>query len=174
MPKSKQQKRDILNVLSEKVKGAKAVVFAKFTGLEVKDNEELRRSLRAENSEYCVAKKTLLDIAFKDAKIEGLNIKGLDGQIAAVFGFNDEVAPAKIVAEFKKTHDAKIAFLGGILENRFIDAAQVTALANVPSRQELYAKLVGTLNAPVSNFVGALKGNLRNVVGVLNAISEKK
>ncbi len=176
MPKSKIQKQDILANLTEKVKKSKSVVFAGFNALGVKDNEALRAKLRAENSEYYVAKKTLLNRAFKDSNIEGLNARGFDGKIATIFSYEDEVAPAKILGEFRKDKEKadKIFFLGGILENKLISKEQVEALSQLPSKQELYAKLVGSMNAPVSGFVNALAGNLRNIVGVLKAISEKK
>ncbi len=176
MPKSKIQKQDILTSLTEKVKKSKSVVFAGFNAFGVKDNEALRAKLRAENSEYYVAKKTLLNRAFKDSNIEGLNTRGFDGKIATIFSYEDEVAPAKILGEFRKDKEKadKIFFIGGILENKLISKEQVEALAKLPSKQELYAKLVGSMNAPVSGFVNALAGNLRNIVGVLKAISEKK
>lgn len=174
MPKTKEQKRTILRELGDKVAKAKSVVFAKYSGLTVKENEDLRNKLRAEDSEYYVAKKTLFNLAFKDKAIEGLDIKKLDGQVAAVFGYTDEVAPAKIVDQFKKDKEGKIEFVGGILENKFIDAAGISSLAKLPSKQELYAKIVGSINAPVSGFVNVLAGNLRNFVQVLKAVSEKK
>lgn len=176
MPKSKIQKQDILASLTEKVKKSKSVVFAGFNAFGVKDNEALRAKLRAENSEYYVAKKTLLNRAFKDSNIEGLNARGFDGKIATIFSYEDEVAPAKILGEFRKDKEKadKIFFLGGILENKLISKEQVEALSQLPSKQELYAKLVGSMNAPVSGFVNVLAGNLRNLVGVLKAISEKK
>lgn len=174
MPKTKEQKRDILHNIAEKIGQAKSIVFTEFNALGVKDNEELRKELKKENSEYFVAKKTLLDLAFKDQNIENLNIRDFDGKIAAIFGFQDEVGPAKIVDNFKKTHEGKINFAGGILENKFISAKEVEALAKLPSKQELYAKLVGSLNAPVSGFVNVLAGNLRGFVRVLKAIEEKK
>ena len=68
----------------------------------------------------------------------------------------------------------KIDFLGGILENKFINATQVADLAKLPSKQELYAKIVGSINAPVSGFVNALAGNLKNLVYALSAIKDKK
>jgi len=178
MPKTKGQKQAIIKALSEKIDNSKSVVFAQFEALKVKDNEELRKKLKAEDSEYYVAKKTLFDIAFAKQNIEGLNPKELEGKVAAVFGYNDEVAPAKIVDTFRKGLDddsnTKIEFLGGILEGKFISADEVVSLAKLPSREELYAKMVGSLNAPVSGFVNALAGNLRNLVHVLKAIEEKK
>jgi len=176
MPKSREQKKEILRDLNEKVSKAKSVVFTKFSRLTVKENENLRKELRKENSEYYVAKKTLINLAFKDSKIDGVDTRGFEGQIAAVFGYKDEVAPAKVVDKFKKSMEdkEKIIFLGGILENNYIDAEKVKALAVLPSKEELYAKLVGTLNAPISGFVNAMAGNLKNLVYVLKAIETKK
>lgn len=173
MPKTRHQKRQILDDLSVKVEAAKSIVFAKISGLEVKDNEVLRKRLKAEKGEFLVAKKTLINLALKD-KAENLDVKQLDGQIAAIFGYEDEVTPAKILDKFKKEHEGKIDFAGGILENKFINASQVADLAKLPSKQELYAKLVGSINAPVSGFVNVLAGNIRNFVQVLKAIEEKK
>lgn len=176
MPKNKQQKQDILTTLSEKIKKSKSVVFAGFNTLGVKDNEDLRSKLLAENSEYYVAKKTLLNRAFKDSKIEGLDTRQFEGKLATIFSYEDEVAPAKIIGEFKKDKEKsdKIFFLGGILENKLLSREQVEALSQLPSKPELYAKMVGSLNAPISGFVNVLAGNLRGLVGVLKAISEKK
>lgn len=174
MAKTKEQKKEIIKNLKDKIKESKSIVFTNFKGLGVKENEDLRNKLKAENSEYFVVKKTLMDLAFKDSKIAGLTPKDLEGQIAAVFGYGDEVAPARIVDEFKKDHEDKIDFLGGILEDKFITAQEVSDLAKIPSRNELYAKIVGSINAPVSGFVNALAGNLRNLVYVLKAVEEKK
>ncbi len=176
MPKNKLQKQEILSTLTEKIKKSKSVVFAGFNAFGVKDNEDLRAKLRAENSEYYVAKKTLLNRAFKDSNIENLNTRGFEGKIAAIFSYEDEVAPAKVLGEFRKDKEKmeKIFFLGGILENKLLSREQVEALSQLPSKHELYAKMVGSLNAPISGFVNVLGGNLRNLVGVLKAVSEKK
>ncbi len=174
MAKTKEQKGVILRDLEKKIEKANSVVFAKFGPLTVKENEDLRNKLREENSEFYVSKKTLLGIAFKDKKIENLDIKNFEGRIAAIFGYEDEVAPAKVVDNFRKDHEEKIDFICGVLENKYIDGASVGALAKLPSKQELYAKMVGSLNAPVSGFVNALAGNVRGLVNVLKAIEEKK
>jgi len=174
MPKTREQKTEILSELADKVSRAKSIVFTKFEKLNVSENEDLRRRLKAEGSEYCVAKKTLLGMTLKKSHPE-IEVNGLDGKVAAIFGFKDEVAPAKVVDEFKKgLEEEKIFFLGGILENKFISKEEVESLAKLPSKQELYAKLVGSLNAPVSGFVNVLAGNLRGLVVALKAIGEKK
>ena len=176
MPKTKEQKRTILHELQDKISRAKSIIFTKYNALTVKDNEELRVKLRAENNEYFVAKKTLFSLALKDKAIHGLDIKKFEGRLAAIFGYDDEVSPAKIVGEFKKDKEKaeKIEFVGGILENKFIDATEVANLATLPSKQALYAKIVGSINAPVSGFVNALAGNIRNFINVLKAVEEKK
>lgn len=174
MAKTKGQKKAILDGLVEKISRSKSVVFAKFDALGVKENEELREKLREEGSEYQVAKKTLLELAFRDQKIEGLNPREFEGRVAAIFGYEDEVSPAKVLNDFKKNHEDKIDFVGGVLEGKFLATEEVAALAKLPSKQELYAKLVGSLNAPVSGFVNVLAGNLRGLVTVLKAIEEKK
>jgi large subunit ribosomal protein L10 len=174
MPKTKAQKQVILEGLGEKVKSAKSVVFARFDKLLVKENEDLRHRLKAEGGEYYVAKKTLLNLAFKENGQE-VDFKAMDGQVAAIFGYKDEVAPAKVVDTFRKeAEEPKIFFLGGILENKFISKEMVESLAKLPSKKELYGKLVGSLNAPVSGFVNVLAGNLRGLVTCLKAIGEKK
>jgi len=174
MPKSKIQKQEILRNLTERIKKSKSIVFTGFNALGVHDNEELRDKLRQENGEYYVAKKTLLERALKEQGIENLDTKTLDGKLAVIFSYNDEVSPAKVVDNFRKDKEDKIFFLGGILEGKLLSKTEVEALAKLPSKQELLSRLVGSLNAPVSGFVNVLAGNLRGLVTVLKAIEEKK
>jgi large subunit ribosomal protein L10 len=174
MPKSKLQKQEITRDMIAKIGRAKSIVFASFNALTVKDNEELRLKLRAENSEYYVAKKTLLNLAMKEGNFADFNVKNLSGKVAAVFSYEDEVAPAKIVHAFRKDREDKIFFVGGILENRFISKAEVESLALLPSKTQLYGQLVGSLNAPISGFVNVLAGNLRGLATVLQAIADQK
>jgi len=174
MPKTKEQKKEIFRNLIAKLDKSKSTIFVNFKGLGVKENEELRNKLREEKNEYYVAKKTLIDLAVKESGIKNMNTREFNGQVAAVFGYEDEVSPAKIIDEFNKKIENKLEFVGGILEGEFINDSKVYELAKLPSKQELYAKVVGSLNAPISGFVNALSGNLRNFVYVLKAIEEKK
>ncbi len=175
MPKNKIQKQEIFRDLNERIKKSKSIVFAGFDTLGVKDNEDLRSKLREENSEYYVAKKTLLNMALKENKLE-IDESALEGKVAAIFSYEDEVASAKIVGNFLKDKEKseKIVFLGGILDGKFLNKTEVEALSKLPSKQELYAKMVGSMNAPLSGFVNVLAGNLRGLVVALKAISEKK
>lgn len=173
MPKTKQQKQEISRDIQVRLAKAKSVVFSSFSGLTVKDNEALRSELIKEQSEYYAAKKTLLGRVLKEAGIE-VDTRSLEGQVAITFGYADEVAPAKILAKFIKDSDGRIKFLGGILDGKFVGANSIIELATLPSKEELYAKVVGSINAPVSGFVNVLAGNLRSLVHVLSAIQETK
>lgn len=175
MPKTKIQKQVIFRDLSEKIKRSKSIVFAGFNAFGVKDNENLRDQLGKENGEYYVAKKTLLSLALKENKIE-IDTKKLDGKVAAVFSYEDEVASAKVLGNFRgdKEKADKIFFLGGVLDGKFLSKEEVEALSKLPSKTELYGRLVGSLNAPISGFVNVMAGNLRGLVTVLKAIGDKK
>jgi large subunit ribosomal protein L10 len=176
MPKTKLQKQETFRDLVEKMKKANSIVFASYNALTVKDNEALRQELRKENAEYFVAKKTLMNLAFKDQGLEGANAREFDGKVATIFAYGDQVAPAKVLFNFKKDKDKaeKIQFVGGFLDGRFITKSEVEALSQLPGRQELYAKMLGSLNAPVSGFVNVLGGNLRGLVTALKAIADAK
>ena len=175
MPKTKQQKEIILRDLDAKLAQSKAVVFASFNNLTVRDTEELRGQLLEEQGEFLAIKKTLLGRALNNIQLtEQPNVREFDGQVAIVFAYGDQVLPAKLLQKFQKTHEDKIAFLGGILDGQFLSAADVQSLANLPSTLELQARLVGALNAPVSGFVNVLAGNLRGLVTVLQAVADQK
>ena len=148
------------------------MVFSNFQGLKVSEAEELRKNCRKENVEVLAAKKTLLKRACDEAGLTGVDLSVFKGGVATFFGV-DEVSPAKIVSTFAKTHEV-LAVFGGLLEGNYIDVAGVKGLSTLPSKQELLAKLVGTLNGPVSGLVNVLAGNLRNLVGVLNNIQKTK
>jgi len=175
MPKTKQQKQTILRDLESKLADAKSIIFASFNALNVKDNEELRSQLIGEQAEFLAVKKTLLHHSLSSLNLsQQPDIKNFDGQVAAIFAYGDQIAPAKIIKKFQKDHEDKIVFLGGILDGQLLNSTDVQSLANLPSKLELQARLVGTLNAPVSGFVNVLAGNLRGLVTVLKAVADQK
>jgi len=174
MPKNKIQKGEIFRDLNEKIKKSKSLVFAGFNAFGVKDNENLRDKLREAGGEYYVIKKTLMNLALKKNNLD-INVKDFDGKVAVIFSYEDEVAPAKILGNFRKEKDREecLFFLGGILEGKFLSKKEVEALSELPSKTELYARLVGSINAPVSGFVNILAGSLRSLINVLKAIETK-
>ena len=166
MPQTKLQKEKILNDLKEKTARQKAIVFVDFTGLKVKDFSNLRKKLKAADNEIKVAKKTLMGIIFKNAKLE-IDAKKLPGEIALVFGYKDIISPTKILWQFSQQNQ-NLKILGGFIENHFKEAEEIIELAQLPTREELLAKLVRSISAPVYNFVYALQYNLRGLVYILS------
>lgn len=172
MPKTKAQKAAIVEKITAAISGAKGVVFANFQGLSIKDQDELRGRCKEQGIRYLAAKKTLLA---KALDVSGVVLKAaaFDGGVAVVSAETDEVAPARIAAEFSKTRPAAAIF-AGILDGAVIDSAQVMALSRLPGRRQLLGQLAGTINAPVSGFVNVLAGNIRGLLNALNAVREKK
>lgn len=169
---TKEQKQNIVKDLETKIEKQKSIVFMDFSGVKVKELAKLREKLREEGNEMKVAKKTLMTIALKNKGVE-LDSKKLNGEVAMVFGYEDEIAPSKLVYQFSKENQ-KAKILGGFLENKFYEMADVIRLAELPSKQQLLGMLLGTLSAPASNFVSVLSGNTRKLVFALSQIKEKK
>lgn len=136
------------------------------------DANTLREKGKAQGVELAVAKKTLLIRALEQNGFSPVQ-DSMEGSILTSFGYNDEVSAAKLIAEFAKGREG-IEMIGGLLEGKIVSADAVKQLASLPSREELLAKLVGSINAPVSGFVNVLAGSLRNLVYVLNALKESK
>ena len=168
---TKVQKKEIVKEMASKVKEAKSVVFSDFKGVKVKDLTQLKKDLRKEGADFKVAKKTLINIAFKEAGIE-VDTRKMEGQVAVSISAQDEAAAAKIIEKFAKINQ-NLKILGGILENKLMSIEQVKALAKLPSKEELLGKLVGTIQAPISGFVNVCAGNIRGLLQVLKGISEK-
>ncbi|MFZ2187636.1 MAG: 50S ribosomal protein L10 [Candidatus Moraniibacteriota bacterium] len=170
---TKEQKQTLVAEVTEKIKASKALVFANFKGVSVKNVSLVRRELMQSGSGWQVLKKTLLNIALKDAGVI-VDVRKLDGQIGVAFSY-DEVTAAKVLAAFAKANrDVPFTIEGGSLGVKELTIDEVKALAKLPNRDELRAQLVGTLQAPISSFVRVLNGNLSGLVQVLKAIEEKK
>ncbi len=168
MAKTKEQKKKILEELKENLQKQKTLIFVDFTGVKVKDMFQLRQNLKKTEGLFKVVKKTLIGLALKDTGLEA-DLEKIKGEIALVFGFKDEVSPAKIVYNFSK-ENPNLKILGGFFENKFRPAEDFIALAQIPSREELLAKLVGSISSPMSNFVRALQYNLKGLLYVLSRI----
>jgi large subunit ribosomal protein L10 len=175
---TKQKKQEIIKKIKENLEIQKASVFVGFKGIKAKDLFDLREKLKKDKCLLKVMKKTLLDIVLKEKKIDELK-KKFAGEIALIFGFEDEILPAKIVHQFSLKNE-NIKILGGIFPAQggpaagweFVEKEKILALALLPSRQELLAKVVSTINAPVAGLVNALSGNLRGLVYILSNIKK--
>ena len=168
MALTKVQKQKIVDELKEKIAKQKAMIFVDFTGLKVKDLSGLRKKLKTAGDELKVAKKTLMGVAFKKAKLE-IEPKKLPGEIALVFGYKNELSPAKIVWQFSQ-ENPNLKILGGFLENKFKEAEEIITLAQLPSREELLAELVRSISSPISKLVNVLGGNIKGLIYVLTKV----
>ena len=163
--------------LKEAMTTAQGVVFTTYKGLTVLEDTQLRRELRAAGVTYKVVKNTLTAIAAKEAGLDDL-IPSLNGTTAMADSLTDAVAPAKIISEFVKKNkldkEEKLVVKAGIVDGTVIDVKGVTALADLPSREVLIAKMLGSMQAPLSGTVSCLSGIIRNAVYVLEAIRKQK
>lgn len=163
MPSNKilEQKKKVVQELTEKVKSAQTIVLADYRGLTVEQDTALRNALRAAGVEYKVVKNTLTSFAMKENGLEGMDAY-LSGPTAMAMSATDVVAPAKVLAEFAKKFD-KLELKAGVVEGKVVDVNVIQKLAELPSREVLIARLMGSLNAPMTGLAVAL-----------NAIAEKK
>ena len=158
--------------IQEKLQKSQSVMFLDYRGLTVSEVTELRNKMRAAGVEYKVIKNTMMRRAAQEAGVEGLD-EILEGPTAVAFGYEDPVAPAKILVDFIE-NAKKTQLKGGVLAGRAMSQAEIKDLASLPSKEQLLAKLMGSLNAPVTGIVMALSGIPRKLVYALNAIKEKK
>lgn len=158
--------------LKDLLTSSKGVVLVDYCGLTVAEDTELRSKMREAGVKYMVAKNTFIRIAAQEAGIEGLDAY-LEHNTAVAFSAEDPVAPAKILNDFSKDHKA-LEIKAGILDGKVIGLDEVKAVAELPSREELLAKLVGSMQAPISGLVNVLQGTIRNFVYTLEAVQQKK
>ena len=168
---TRKQKEKLVKDLTTKIADSKTVVLCDYKGLKVDQLKELRGALRENEAQMLVTKKTLIQIALKEAGIE-LDVMGMEGQIAIVHG-GDEISSPKALHEFAKDNE-NLKILAGALEGKQISDVEVVNLAKLPTKEELLAKVVGSMKSPINGFVGVLKGNLRKFVYALNAVKEAK
>ncbi len=167
---NKAEKSQLVSELTEKIKGAKALYYTDFTGLNVKRMTELRRRFRRAGVEYVVIKNTLALRAVNDSGLVGERLRGPTGIVVA----NDPVAGAKVLTDFAKENDSRPAVKGGMFDGKAIDSDQIKKLATMPSREQLLSEFAGGLNAPLAAFVGTLNAVLYTFVGALDALKTQR
>jgi len=170
--KTRKEKEKIVEDLREKIARQQAVYVTKMSGLTVAEANSLRRSIMDAGGEFKVAKLTLIRIASEGTPVEEV-ARSLTGPMAFVFAYDDPVAVAKSLKGFIK-EVPKLELVSGVLSGKVISSQDIESLAELPSREELVAKIVGTIAAPLNNFVGTLAAIPRQLIYVLNAIKDKK
>ena len=170
MPKTRAEKERLLTNLAQMLTG-KTIVLTEYRGLTVRQMSALRQALRAVGAFYTVTKNSLLRKALAQAGIEIPN-QILDVQLAVATSASDEVEPNRAVVAFAKENEA-LKIHGALIEGTFVNEVVVRNLAALPSRDELYAKAVGSMAAPLRGLVTVLCGNLRGLVSVLHQYQQK-
>lgn len=158
--------------IKELLTNSKCSILVDFCGLTVAQDTVLRSKMREAGINYMVAKNTLIRIAAQEAGIEGLE-PVLEHNTAIAVAPEDPVAVAKIICEFAKENKA-LKVKVGVLDGKVISAEEIKALAELPPKEVLIAKMLGSMNAPISGFVNVLQGTIRNVVYALEAVRKQK
>ncbi len=166
-----QAKQEVVAEIKEHLKGTEAVILVDYRGLSVKQASELRRKVRETGSELVVYKNTLTAIALREMALPPMD-ELLAGPSAFVFVQGDPVASAKALANFAKDNDA-LELKGGLVQNQVLGTDGIKALAALPSREELLAKLLGTLQNPLRGMVTVTAGPARGLVTALDGIAKQ-
>ena len=161
------QKAKTIDKLSEQFSRAQLTIVTDYRGLTVGDLQTLRGNLRPFGAEFHIAKNTLARIAATNAGIEGLD-RVLEGPTAIVLAYDDIVGPSKAISDFARTSRI-LSVKGGVMNQKFIAAADVEAVASLPSREVLLSRLVGMLQSPMAGTVGVLSGPSRSLAYVMQA-----
>ena len=174
MPSQKvlQEKEQIVASIAEQFKTAVSGVFVDYCGLTVEEDTQLRNKFREAGVEYKVIKNTLTARAAKEVGFDALE-PILNGPTSLAISMTDEVAPAKVIADFAKNHE-QLEIKGGFLDGKVLELAEVKTLAATPNRETLLAKLLGSLNAPISNLARTLQALVDNGVEPADIVVEKE
>ncbi len=165
-------KSDKIAQIKEKVEKAQVAIVTEYQGMSVEDITNLRRALQKEDGDYMVTKNTLAKIAVKGTEYELLTDL-LTGPIAIAFGYDDQVMPAKALAKFiKETEKGKI--VGAVLDGKLLSADEAKALASLPSKQEIYAKMLGCINSPASGIANSINAVMSQLTRTMAAVRDQK
>lgn len=166
------QKETLIGEIKDRFAGAEAVIMTDYRGLTVKEMQELRVRLREAGSDIKVYKNSLTEIAIRELDLPNMDAY-LAGPTAFVFASEDPVAPAKALAAFAKAHQA-LELKGGFVQGQVVDAAGVKAIATLPSREELIAKIMGSLVSPVRGFMAMANAPAGALARVFQAVADQK
>jgi len=165
-------KEALVGEIKERFDASEAVIMIDYRGLTVKQMQKLRNNVREVGGEIKIYKNSLTEIAVRELALPSMDAY-LEGPTAFVFIAEDPVAPAKALTAFAKENQA-LELKGGFVQNQVVDAAGVKAIATLPSREELLAKLLGTMLNPLTSTVRVLSGPARAFVTVVDAIAKEK
>ena len=165
-------KNDKVSLIKEKIDKAQVAIVTDYKGLTVEEITKLRRSLQKDGGDYMVTKNTLAKIAIKGTPYEVL-ADSMKGPIAIAFGFEDQVAPAKALSNFIK-EVKKGEILAAAMDGNLLSASEAKALANLPSKAELYAKMLGCINSPASGIANSINAVMSSLTRAMAAVRDQK
>jgi len=165
-------KAALVDEIVEKLENSKSVIFIDYKGLTVDQDTGLRNEFRKNDVEYKVIKNKLLERATDKLGIDDIK-PVFNGPTAVAFSYSDEIAAAKVLSKFAKD-SGKTEIKAGLLGKKVIDKNGVESLAKLPSKEILIATVMGTMNAPITGFVSATSGIIRNFMYALNAVVDQK
>ena len=165
-------KQEKIEAMKENFAKAKVAVVTEYRGLSVEEITKLRRALQKENSDYMVTKNTLAKVASKGTQFEVLE-EVLKGPVAIAFGFADEVAPAKVLKKFIK-EAKKGQIVAAAMDGKLLSAKETEVLADLPSKEELYAKMLGCINSPATGIAGAVNAVMSGLVRAMDQVAKQK
>lgn len=165
-------KTNKIESMKEKLSKAQVAIVTEYRGLSVEEITKLRRNLQKEDGDYMVTKNTLAKIAVKGTDFEVLT-DAFKGPIALAFGFKDQVTPAKVLASFIK-EVKKGEIMAAALDGKLLSADEAKALATLPTKEEIYAKMLGCINSPASGIANATNGVLTQLVRTMAAVRDAK
>ena len=163
MSKNLEVKKGVVADIKQRFEKAQTAVLVDYRGLNVAEDTELRNQLRKAGVEYAVLKNTMINLAIQDMGLDDMKAH-LEGPTAVAFGYEDAIAPAKILSDFVKK-SKKMTIKCGVCDGAYLDEAGVQALANTPSREVLIAKIMGSMMSSVSKFVYALEAIRKKQAG---------
>ncbi len=165
-------KQDKVSQIKENIDKAQVAIVTEYKGYSVEEITNLRRALQKEDGDYMVTKNTLAKLAVKDTPYEVLT-ETFKGPIAIAFGFGDQVAPAKVLSKFIK--DAKKGeIIAAALDGKLLSADEAKALATIPSKEEIYAKMLGCVNSPATGIVGSINAVMASLTRAVAAVRDQK
>ena len=165
-------KKEKTDAIKSKIEKAQVAVLTEYKGYNVEEITNLRRALQKEGGDYMVTKNTLAKLAIKGTEYEVLK-ELLNGPVAIAFGFADQVSPAKIVSKFIKD-TKKGVILGGVLDGKLLSAKEAEDLAKLPSKEELYAKILGCINSPASGIANSVNAVMAQLTRAMAAVRDQK
>ena len=165
-------KSDKIAQIKEKIDKANVAILTEYKGMSVEEITNLRRALQKEDGDYMVTKNTLAKLAIKGTNYEVM-ADALTGPIAIAFGFGDQIMPAKALSKFiKETKKGEI--LGAAMDGKLLSAAEAKALANLPTKAEIYAKMLGCLKSPASGIANSVNAVMSQLTRTMAAVRDTK